>query len=168
MTQHLSSFWSVPPVELLERLQTTPKGLTDEEAQQRLERYGPNRLKPKKKFDVPSLLIAQFKSPIIIILLFAAGLAFFLHDAVDACIIIAIVFVSGLLGFWQEYGAVNALQKLVALVQVRATVLRDGRTRDIPVEEVVSGDIVILKAGDLISGIVSFWNRETCLWTKLP
>jgi Mg2+-importing ATPase len=152
MNQHQPAFWSLEPDELLEDLQTSLKGLTSEEAQQRLEHYGPNLLKPKKRFDVPTLLLAQFKSPIIVTLLFAAGLAFFLHDTVDALIIIMILVISGLLGFWQEYGAMNAIQKLVALVQVNATVERDGKTREVPIEEVVPGDIISLKAGDAIPG----------------
>jgi Mg2+-importing ATPase len=71
---------------------------------------------------------------------------------VDALIIITILVISGLLGFWQEYGAMNAIQKLVALVQVKATVERDGGTREIPLEEIVPGDIISLKAGDAIPG----------------
>jgi cation transport ATPase len=66
--------------------------------------------------------------------------------------ILFIVLASGLLGFWQEYRATNAVQRLVALVQVKATVLRDYRPQEIPIEEVVPGDIVALKAGDVIPG----------------
>jgi Mg2+-importing ATPase len=126
--------------------------LTADEARQRLVRYGPNLLKPQKRSDVLTLLIAQFKSPIILILLVATALSLFLHDAVDAFIILSIVFVSGLLGFWQERGASNVVEKLLSIVQIKAAVLRDGSSRDIPVEEIVPGDIVILKAGDIVPG----------------
>ena len=71
------AFWSIPAPELLRQLQTTPQGLTSDEARQRLARYGSNLLKPKKRSDALSLLLAQFKSPIILILLFAAGLSLF-------------------------------------------------------------------------------------------
>ncbi len=134
--------------ELLQKLQTTSQGLTSNEAQQRLARYGFNLLKPKKKSDAPTLLLAQFKSPIILILIFAACLALFLQSPVDALIIITIVLVSGLLGFWQERGASNAVEKLLAIVQLKATVLRDGTPMEIPVDQLVLGDIVILNAGD--------------------
>src|SRR5574341_619715 len=130
--------------ELLQKLQTTSQGLTSNEAQQRLAHYGFNLLKPKKKSDVPTLLLAQFKSPIILILIFAACLALFLQSPVDALIIITIVLVSGLLGFWQERGASNAVEKLLAIVQVRATVLRDKGPKEIPVDEIVPGDLVVL------------------------
>lgn len=152
MNQSAVAFWNVPVAELLERLQTTPVGLTSEEARRRLERYGTNVLKPKKKSDAWTLLSNQFKSPIILILLFATGLSFFLHDAIDALIILAIIFVSGLLGFWQEKGAADAVEKLLALVQVKATALRNGDPTEIPVEEVVPGDILLLSAGDTIPG----------------
>jgi P-type Mg2+ transporter len=145
-----SSFWSVPAPEVLQQLQTTPKGLTDDEAARRLRRYGSNLLKPKKRSDAPTLLIAQFKSPIILILIFAGGLSFFLGDAVDALIILIIILISGLLGFWQERGAANAVEKLLAIVQTKGTVLRNGNQEDIPVEGIVPGDIIVLNAGDLI------------------
>ena len=137
---------------MLQRLESSKEGLTADEARQRLVRYGPNLLKPQKRSDVLTLLIAQFKSPIILILLVATALSLFLHDAVDAFIILSIVFVSGLLGFWQERGASNVVEKLLSIVQIKAAVLRDGSSRDIPVEEIVPGDIVILKAGDIVPG----------------
>jgi Mg2+-importing ATPase len=84
-------------------------------------------LKPSKRSDSLTILLGQFKSPIILILLFAAGLSFFLHDSADALIIFIIVLISGILGFWQEKGAANAFEKLVATVQIKSTVLRDGK-----------------------------------------
>lgn len=146
------AFWSIPAAELLQQLQTTPQGLTNDEARQRFIRYGANLLKPKKRSNTLTLLLSQFKSPLILILIFAVGLSFFLHDPVNAGIILAIVLVSGLLGFWQERGAANAIEKLLSIVQIKAEVLRDGAIMEIPVEEIVPGDIVILNAGDVIPG----------------
>jgi len=124
--------------------------LTSEEAIKRLTRYGSNLLKPKKRSDTLTLLLAQFKSPVILILIFAGGLSHFLGDPGNALIILAIIFVSSFLGFWQERSATNAVEKLLAIVQTKAIVLRDGNEKEIPVEEIVPGDIVILNAGDLI------------------
>ncbi len=146
------AFWSISATEMLQQLETPKEGLTGEEARRRRVRYGANRLKPQKRSDAFTLLLAQFKNPIILILVFATGLSFFLHDPVDAFIIITIVLVSGLLGFWQERSATNAVEKLLSIVQIRASVLRDGSSQEIPVEEIVPGDIVILKAGDLVPG----------------
>jgi P-type Mg2+ transporter len=131
-----TSFWNIPAAELLQQLQTTSQGLTGEESRRRITQYGPNLLKPKKRATALSLLLSQFKSPIILILIFASALSFFLHNHVDAIIISAIVLVSGLLGFWQEKGAMNAIDKLLSIVQIKAKVMRDGALRDIPVEEI--------------------------------
>ena len=137
---------------MLQQLQTTAQGLTTDEARARLRRYGANLLKPKKKSDALTLLVSQFKSPIILILVFATGLSFFFHDPVNALIILTIILVSGLLGYWQEHSAANAVEKLLAIVQIKASVLRDGSPKEIPVEAIVPGDIVILNAGDVIPG----------------
>lgn len=152
MSQPLASFWSASADQVFKQLQTSQQGLTSDEAQQRLKRYGANLLKAKKQATMLTLLLNQFKSPIILILVFAAGLSFFLQDPQDAIIILVIVLVSGLLSFWQERGASNAVEKLLATVQIRATVLRDGTSAEVPLEQVVPGDIVLLSAGDVIPG----------------
>jgi len=145
-------FWNVSITEMLQKLETSKDGLTGSEANQRLASYGANLLKPLKRSDVLTLLLNQFKSPIILILFFATGLSFFLHDPVDAFIILSIVIVSGLLGFWQERGASNAVAKLLSIVRIKAAVMRDGNSKEIPVEDIVPGDIVILNAGDIVPG----------------
>src|SRR5512142_1703350 len=106
------AFWSLSPTEILQKLDTTKQGLTGDQARQRLARFGANRLRAPKGSSIATLLLAQFKSPIILILFFAIGLSFYLGDAADALIILAIVLVSGLLGFWQERGASTAVEKL--------------------------------------------------------
>jgi P-type Mg2+ transporter len=145
-------FWSVPADRVLQDLHSSANGLSDREAKQRLIKYGTNSLKQQRKSSAIGLLINQFKSPIVLILIFAAGLSIFLNDRTDAIIILTIVLASGLLGFWQERGASDAVEKLLALVQVKATVLRAGQSQEIPHEDVVPGDIVMLTAGDSIPG----------------
>jgi Mg2+-importing ATPase len=135
---------------MLQQLGAAREGMSGEEAARRLTRYGSNLLKPQKRSTTLSLLLGQFKNPIILILLFATGLSFFLHDSVNALIILVIVLASGLLGFWQEHSATSAVEKLLAMVQIKATALRDGSPREIPVGEIVPGDIVILCAGDIV------------------
>lgn len=150
MTDLKQKFWSMPLDEILKSLEASKDGLTNNKAKEKLSTYGPNSIKEKKKNSAFSLLISQFKSPIIIILFFAIGLSFFLHDTIDAIIILTIVLISGLLGFWQEFGANDAVSKLLEVVKVKTTVLRDGKPVDISVEEIVPGDVVILKAGAVI------------------
>ena len=126
--------------------------MTQNEAEKRLTKYGSNLLKPKKRSNAITLLLTQFKSPLILILIFAGALSFFLGDSVNAAIILTIILISSLLGFWQERGAANAVEKLLAIVQTKATVFRDGTQKEIPVEKIVPGDIIHLNAGDLIPG----------------
>ncbi|MGV0028576.1 magnesium-translocating P-type ATPase [Phormidesmis priestleyi] len=152
MNPQLSTFWGLPTDQVLTLVQSTPAGLSRQEAQQRLSKYGANSLKQKQQSNTLFLLLNQFKSPIILILIAAAILSGFLGDVIDTVIILTIVLISGLLGFWQERGANDAVAKLLALVQVKATVLRDGQAQDIPNEDVVPGDIVVLAAGDNIPG----------------
>ena len=146
------AFWNTSVAEMLQKLHTTAKGLTGDEAKDRLAHYGANRLKPAKRSDVWSLLLRQFGSPIILILLFATGLSLCLGDRIDAFIILFIVLVSGSLGFWQERGASNAVAKLLSIVRIKAAVLRDGNSERVSVEEIVPGDVVVLDAGDVVSG----------------
>jgi len=131
--------------------------LTGDEAEKRLAKYGSNLLKPKKRSDSLTLLLTQFKSPLILILIFAGGLSLYIDVSsgalpTNAIIIITIILISSLLGFWQERGAANAVEKLLAIVQTKATVFRDGTQKEIPVEKIVPGDVIYLNAGDLIPG----------------
>ncbi|MGZ3382191.1 MAG: HAD-IC family P-type ATPase, partial [Isosphaeraceae bacterium] len=150
--QSLTTFWSVTLEDLLLHLQATPKGLSAEGAMHRLLSGTSSLHKPVWGTRVLTLLLAQFQSPIILILLFAVALSFFLREATDAMLILSIVLVSGLLGFWQEWRATDAVDKLLALVQIKAIVLRDGQPIEVPVDQVVPGDVVILNAGDVIPG----------------
>ena len=145
-------FWFMPLDDLLLHLRVTPEGLPATEAQRRLGTVSLRLADVGATRRVLTLLLAQFQSPIILMLLFAVALSFFLRDATDALLILSIVIVSSLLGFWQEWGATDAVQKLLALVQIKALVLRDGVPIEVPVEQVVPGDVVILNAGDIIPG----------------
>jgi P-type Mg2+ transporter len=152
LNQDVKEFWSLSPQDALARLGTAPQGLSTASARERLQTYGPNLLKPQKQATTLGLFLAQFKTPIILILIFAAILSYFLGDAPTAIIILVIVFISGVLGFWQERGAADAIQKLLAVVEIKASVVRDGTDQEIPIAEVVPGDLVVLRAGDIVPG----------------
>jgi len=149
-------YWAQPVELLLERLQSGVQGLSTDEAQERLRRVGHNTLDVKRKATPLRLLLDQFKSPLLLILVFAAGVSALLREYVDAAIVLAIVVSSALLSFVQEYNASAAVEKLTARVKIRATVLRAGQLQSIPADEVVPGDVVCLSAGSLIpaDGIV--------------
>jgi Mg2+-importing ATPase len=143
-------FWSWPLEKLLTELKCQKEGLSSPEADSRLKTYGPNSLKPPTKGKGITLLLAQFKSPLILLLIGAALLSFFVGGKTDATLIFIIVFLSGLLGFFQERGAINSLEKLMQLVENKTVVLRDGKECEIPFHEVVPGDVLVLSAGDLV------------------
>jgi Mg2+-importing ATPase len=148
----LKAFWSMPASDLVQRLQTTSQGLSVDVARRRLESCGTNLLKPKKRSDSPTILLSQFKSPIILILVIAAALSIFLGEKVSATIILTIVLISAILSFLQERRATKAVQKLLGIVQIKVAVLRDGTQSEIPLEKVVPGDVVVIGAGDIIPG----------------
>ena len=150
MRTDLSAFWSLADEELLRMLNATEAGLDEKEAQKRLKRYGANLLKPSKKLHSLSLLLSQFKSPIILLLIFAACLSFYLHQVTGASIILIIISISGLLGFWQERRAADAVDGLLSIIQIKASILRDRTQKEVLTEYIVPGDIIILKAGDIV------------------
>jgi Mg2+-importing ATPase len=152
----VSPWWSQALDDLLAKIGSTRQGLSAAEAQQRLRQVGPNTLKAKKRASALMFFLGQFKSPIILILLFATAASAALRDWTDALIIFAIVLGSTVLSFVQEYSASNAAEKLRAQVTVKAMTLRDGKAQSVLAEEVVPGDVVLLSAGSLVpaDGIV--------------
>jgi P-type Mg2+ transporter len=149
-------YWNLKIPDLLAEVSSTTDGLSTTAAGKRLQQAGPNALKPRRHYTAFQSLVAQFTSPLVLILIFAAVVSIIAGEWTDALIVIIIVIASALLSFAQEYRASQAVEKLRAQVTTKATVLRDGEPKTIPVEEIVPGDIVLLSAGSLIpaDGIV--------------
>jgi P-type Mg2+ transporter len=145
-----SSYWSQTPGDLFQTLHSEEQGLSPSEAARRLEQVGPNTLKAREKLTALGVFFAQFKSPIVLILLFATLISALLGDWLDAVIVLGIVLSSAGLSFVQEYNANTATEKLRAQVQITTTVVRAGQEQEIPAEEVVPGDVVVLSAGSLV------------------
>ena len=146
----LNHYWSQPLDRLLAALHSTTEGLSSAEAAQRLEKFGHNLLEAREKVTPLRLFLEQLKSPLVLILIFAAAVSALLQEWVDAVIVLTIVLGSAVLGFVQEYNANTAVEKLRARVTIKANVLRDGQPQSIPAEEVVPGDVVLLSAGSLV------------------
>ncbi|UCF29292.1 MAG: magnesium-translocating P-type ATPase [Chloroflexota bacterium] len=144
------SYWSIPNDDLHVALGSSANGLSAEMAQQRLDEVGHNLLVAKDKVSPFQIFLRQFKNPIVLILLFATVVSIFVQEWIDAIIIFAIVLGSALLSFYQEYNASNAVEKLKAQVSLKTIALRDGQKTEIPAEEIVPGDVVLLSAGSLI------------------
>ena len=135
---------------LLEKLTSSPDGLTSADAAARLASCGPNRLEVRREQAAWRIFAAQFKSPLVLMLVFAATVSMVTGEWVDALIVLAIIVASSALSFVQEYRAGKATERLLARVRLRANVLRDGRAQTADAETLVPGDVVLLAAGSLV------------------
>jgi Mg2+-importing ATPase len=151
-----AAYWSLEPGQLLAALQAGGEGLAQEEAESRLRQYGLNALSVRQQATALGLFLNQFKSPLVLILIFAATVSAFVREWPDAVIVLAVVIGSTMLGFVQEYRAGHAVEKLRSQVTVKSHVLRGGQPRLLPSEQLVPGDVVLLSAGSLVpaDGIV--------------
>ena len=129
-------------------LGTSTEGLSEQEVETRLNKYGKNEIIEEKKVSRIEMLLSQFKSFLIIILLSAAVISALLGEIADSIIILLIVILSGILGFLQEYRAQNAIDALKQMAAPTARVVRNGRESIIPAANIVPGDIIFLQTGD--------------------
>lgn len=145
-----NSYWSTQAAELIANLGSRPGGLTPSEAETRLQQHGLNSLDEQTQLTAARLLLHQFESPLVLILVFGATISLIVHDWVDAAIILAIVLGSAVLGFIQEYRASNAVAELRGRLALTVQVLRDGSVRTVPAAALVPGDVIRLAAGNLV------------------
>ncbi|MDB4978696.1 MAG: magnesium-translocating P-type ATPase [Candidatus Peribacteria bacterium] len=147
--QTLAMFASQSAESVVTAWESSRKGLTKNEADRRIQLFGPNTLARERKAGWLFELLSNFKNPLVIVLLFASLLSFGAGQYVDASLVLGIVFMSVSLNFFQEHRANKAAEKLKARVATTATVLRDGKKVELPILDLVPGDIVLLSAGDL-------------------
>ncbi len=140
---------NLPTEELLYRLNTTPQGLSAEQATENLETYGKNELAKEHKHSAIKDFLLHFKSPLIIILLIAGIITGLLGQLTNTTIIFIIIFVSVILDYYQESKAEKAAQLLKQKVTTTATVIRDNVKQEIKLPEIVPGDLIFLSAGDI-------------------
>lgn len=152
MSVELKTFWSKPVQAIFEELGSPASGLglTEADASRRLSQSG--RSKHATDGAAFQLLLRQFANPLVLLLLFAAIMSFSLGNNIDGAVIMAIVGISGCLGFWQEWGAHDAVTKMLAIVQAKANVVRDGQVKEVGLDQVVAGDVVQLLAGATVPG----------------
>ncbi|MGB9703439.1 MAG: magnesium-translocating P-type ATPase [Candidatus Micrarchaeales archaeon] len=139
----------VPIESVYKSLESSERGLTQEEAERRLKVFGYNEIK-KKKISAIKKFLLLFLNPIILILIFAALLSFFLGEKTNSVIIFLIILLSSSLDFIQEEKANKAAEMLKEKVSITSSVLRDGEKREIKVKEIVPGDIIFLFPGDIV------------------
>lgn len=136
--------------ETLALLNSSQQGLSDSDAQQRLTQFGKNEIRATDKKTAWGILLAQFKELMILILLAAAALSYFIGDQQDAIIILGIVILNAAVGFFQEYKAEKAMDELKKLAAANARVIRQGEIKIIPAIDLVPGDVVRLEGGDSV------------------
>ena len=138
--------------ETLNELDVKEAGLSQEEAEKRLNEYGPNELRKEKGISPIRLFIEQFTDILIIILLIATALSIAIGETIDALIILAIVIASAVLGFVEEYRSEKAVEALKKMTAPTAMVLRGGKEIKIQTSQIVPGDVVLLFTGDRVPG----------------
>ncbi|WP_277058076.1 cation-translocating P-type ATPase [Trichlorobacter lovleyi] len=134
----------------LDTLQSTETGLSSLEAQNRLTQYGLNKLADEEKISRLQILLHQFKSPLIYILLIAALVTLLLKEYIDSGVILAVVLLNAVIGYLQEFKAEESVRALKNLLVAKARVIRDGHEQEIPGTDLVPGDIVLLASGNRV------------------
>ena len=159
----------VPPEEVLRLLGTNIDGLSEEDANSRLQEHGQNKLSEKPPKSPIILFLEQFKSILVVILLIAAGVSAYLailenEPLTDTYVILTILILNAILGFVQEYRAEKAVEALRKLINPRSVVIRSGEERNIDSTLLVPGDIVKLEAGDRVPAdlrVIESYNLES-------
>ena len=144
------SFWALPVHEALDALETTASGLMRDEAEERLRVFGKNVLAKRIRITKLKILVRQFGSPLIFLLLIAGGVTLFLKDFKDAGFILAAALINAILGFYQESKAETALAHLRTYIRERNRVFRDNHEIEVDSSELAPGDVIHLSQGDRI------------------
>jgi Ca2+-transporting ATPase len=149
---HTANPWALPVEDVLEDLAVSPQqGLSEQDVKKRRERFGPNRLREAERRSVWDILASQFKSLVVLLLAAAALLAFAFGNRLESGAITAVILINTAIGFAIERHAVRSMEALRHLDRVTAKVRRDGKVVELPAEELVPGDIVLLEGGDRVS-----------------
>ncbi len=144
------NWYQMDAADVAEAFKTSPLGLSSEEARKRLLEYGLNEIIEKEKKSLLMMFLDQFRDFMIMVLIAAAIISGFIGELTDTIAIVVIVILNALVGFVQEYRAEKAMAALKKMAAPNATVLREGRSADIPAVELVPGDVVLLDAGKIV------------------
>ncbi len=148
---------------VLELTSSSPQGISSGEALEKLKEHGPNSLTEKKKKSPWVIFLHQFKDFMIIVLLAAAIISGIIGDVTDTIVIIIIILLNAIIGFIQEYRAEKAMEALKKMASVRAIVNRDGKPVNIPSEELVPGDLVLLESGNVIPADMRLMDTQSLM-----
>ena len=146
----MGEFYQKGVEDVFRELKTGKEGLSDAEAKKRLEKYGKNKIKEGKKISKLAIFLNQFKSFLIIILLIATVISFFIGEVIDAIVILIIVIFNAVFGYVQEFKAEKSIEALKKLTALKTIVIRNGKEKEVHSEELVPGDIVVIDTGTKI------------------
>lgn len=142
INRNQKNIYNLTPGEVLKKFSASSNGLSEDEAKKRLKEFGRNVIQKKARWKWAKLIINQFNDALVWILLVAAGLAFIFGEYRDVTIILIIVFINALIGFFQEFKAERILDSIKKLTTDKALVFRNGDKREVDAKFVVPGDIV--------------------------
>ncbi|MHA1755039.1 MAG: cation-translocating P-type ATPase, partial [Candidatus Odinarchaeia archaeon] len=151
-------WYSLPIDEVFRKLGTTSEGLSKVEAKERLLKYGLNELKKTKRRSPIKIFLMQFTDFLVIILLVATVISFFLGEIIDAVVIAAIVIINAIIGFIQEYKAEKAIEALKQMAAPKSIVIRDKHEIEITSRELVPGDIIYLNTGNRVPADIRLFD----------
>ena len=126
------------------------RGLSQEASAQRLQQFGNNSITHEKKKSLWLVFLRQFNSPIVYLLILAAGLSFFFQEWLDGAAILVVILINSIIGFYMEYQAERSMEALKKLSVLPAKVIRNGEMKEINAEELVPGDLIFMEAGDMV------------------
>ena len=150
-------FHSLEAEDVMKLLETSEQGLSDEEVKNRQQKYGYNVVVTKERFKILKMIIAQFNSFLVLLLVFAGTVSLILsrypeyeEGLIDGIAIFAIIIINAIIGFFQEYRSEQALEKLKDYFEYKAKVIRSGVEKLVETKDLVPGDIVLLEEGDQV------------------
>jgi len=148
---------------VVDALESHPRGLSTQEVQRRREEYGPNSLTSRPPDPVWKVILRQFRSPLIAILLVAAAITLLLQDYIDATAILIVLVLNATIGFWQELRADREMRALASLSVPAARVMRDGHLSKLSATELVPGDVIALESGERVPADVRLLDAHALL-----
>jgi Ca2+-transporting ATPase len=133
-----------------EKFDSTPQGLSEQDAKNRFEQAGPNKLTEEKTASPWQIFLAQFRDPLIYILIIAAIFTTIVGEYIDMWVILAVILINAVVGFFQEYKAEKAMEAIKKLASPKAVVIRDKQEKRVPATELVPGDVILLESGEKV------------------
>jgi len=163
MQSEIKKWYQLSAEDVVSAMESSEKGLSPDDYSRRLKENGPNKLPDRQRVTLFQVIMRQFFSPLIYVLVVAAVISFVLQEFADAVFILIILVVNAVIGTLQEWKAETSAEALQQMILIRVRVIRDGLTETVPAEELVPGDIVLLESGNKIPADMRLLNANGLL-----